>query len=107
MHEHDLKKLFDPLKTAIPDQGFSEEVVQRLPKRKNLLPQIVLIVFILLGLILTIGIQGVTNIHEQIVGLSKSIGQMQAPSSIAIITYLGLFLWTVTTGYALTRAVEG
>jgi len=103
----DFKKIFVAHRVDVPDEGFSERVVRQLPKRSSMLPQIVMAVFIMLGLALTFAFQGVTPLIEQINSLITSISRLQAPSPIAVITYLGVLGLTGIIGYSVAQASEG
>jgi len=60
MNDTDLRKIVIAHKFDIPDEGFSERIVRQLPERKSMLPQLVMAVFIMIGLALTFTILGVT-----------------------------------------------
>jgi hypothetical protein len=106
MKDQDLKKIFATKKVDIPDEGFSERVVRQLPERKNLLPQIVMIMVILFGFGFVFAIQDVRFLLEQIVSLITSITQFQTPSPGAVITYLSLLIVTGTIGYSVVQVVD-
>ena len=105
MDDKDIKKIFTAHKVNIPDEGFSKRVVEQLPKRKNvLLPQLVMIGFIIAGLTILFVIQDFTPLLKQINSLLTSINHSQIPSFISIITYLGMLaLWGVI-GYSVVQA---
>jgi len=104
MKNEELKKLFGTQKTNIPDDGFSERVVRRLPERKSLLPQIIMITFIMIGLMITFAMPGfATSVVEQINSLVISISHSQIPSATSIVTYLGMLALLNTIGYSMAR----
>jgi hypothetical protein len=107
MNDKDFKKLFKAHKVDIPDEGFSERVIGQLPERKSWLPQMVMIVFILLGFILVFAIQDITHLLEQITSLTTSINRLQAPSPGAIMTYISLLVMTGTVGYSIMEMTGG
>ena len=107
MNEQDLKQLFETHKTEVSDQGFSKRLIRQLPERKSLLPQLIMVVFIVIGLALTFAIQGFTPWFEQISSLIASISRLQAPSPSAVIAYLGLLSVTGIIAYALAQADAG
>jgi len=90
MNEQDFKKLFVTHKADIPDNGFSERIVRQLPERTNILPQIVMTVFIAIGLVLTFAIQGITPLLTQIGNLVTSISHLELPSLISVIAYFSV-----------------
>ena len=100
MNDLDLKKIFITHKVDIPDDGFSECVIRKLPERQSMLPQAVMVVFVMIGLSLTFAIQGVSPLLEQINSLITSISQLQAPSPSAVITYLGVLGMIGIIGYS-------
>jgi len=106
MNDNDFKKIFTAQKVEIPDDGFSTRVIKQLPERKNRLPQMAMIFFMLIGFVLIFVIQGVTPLFEQIVNLTTAINELQAPSSGAIITYLSLLAATGVIGYSVVQVVE-
>jgi len=107
MNDHDFKKIFAAHRANVPDEGFSGRVIRQLPKRKTVLPQVVMAVFIMIGLALTFAIQGVAPLFEQINSLITSISQLQAPSPIAVITYLGALGLIGIIGYSVAQADAG
>ena len=107
MEDKDFKKLFTAHKLDIPDKGFSERVIRRLPERKSILPQIVMVVFIMIGLALTLVIQGITHLIEQINSLFISISRLQAPSPSSVIIYLVTLTIIGIIGYSITQADAG
>jgi len=104
MNDQDFKKIFSAQRVDIPDDGFSERVIRQLPERKSLLPQTVMVVFVMIGLALTFAIQGVTPMLEQINSLITSISHLQIPSPGSIITYIGALALTGIIGYSVAQA---
>ena len=100
MNDQDFKKIFITHKADVPDNGFSERVIRKLPERQSMLPQAVMVVFVMIGLGITFAIQGVTPMLEQVNSLILSISQLQAPSPSAVITYLGVLALTGIIGYS-------
>ena len=107
MNEQDFKKIFTSHKTDICDDGFTERVLWRLPERKSILPQIIMVVFIMIGLALTIAIHGLTFILEQINSLITSMSLLQAPSPIAVLTYLSMLGLIGIIGYSVVQVEAG
>jgi len=104
MKEKDLKNLFTTHKAEVPDDGFSERVIRRLPERQSILPQIIMPVFILIGLILTFMVPGFSAlVFEQIHSLITSIQHSQIPSAGSIAVYLCLLALLSTIGYSVAR----
>ena len=107
MNDTDYKKIFAVHKVDVPDEGFSKRVMDQLPERSSILPQIVMVAFIVIGLALTFLTQGVAPLLEQINSLISSIGNLQAPSPIAVITYLTVLGLTGIIGYSVAHADTG
>jgi len=104
MDKTDLKKIFSDHKVDIPDDGFSERVIGRLPERMTMLPQIVMTTFVVVGLTLTFAIQGFVPVIEQIESLITSVSQLQIPPPSAIITYISLLALTGMIGFSVAQA---
>jgi divalent metal cation (Fe/Co/Zn/Cd) transporter len=104
MNDNDFKKLFTTHKADIPDDGFSERVIRRLPERRSVLPQMVMIIFIMIGLILTFAMPGfATSVIEQISSLATSISHSQVPSASSIAVYLGMLALLGTIGFSVAQ----
>ena len=104
MNHTDLRKIVAAHKVDIPDEGFSERIIRQLPERKSILPQLVMAVFVMIGLALTFAIQGDTLLLEQINSLIMSISHLQAPSPSSVISYLGVLTWVGIIGYSMEQA---
>ena len=107
MNDKDIKKLFSDNKLDIPDEGFSEQVFRKLPERSSMLPQLVMVVFIMAGLALTMMIHGFAPLFEQIASLINSISNLQAPSYIAVLTYLCTLGLIGMIGFAVAKTDAG
>ena len=107
MNEQDFKKLFVTHRVDIPDEGFSERVIRHLPERKSMLPQMVMVVFIMAGLALTFAIQGVAPVLEQINSLITSVSHLQIPSPAAIVTYISALALTGIIGFSAAQVDAG
>jgi hypothetical protein len=106
MNDKDFKKLFLDHKVDIPDDGFSERIRRQLPERKNRLPQLVMILFMMIGFVFLFLVQGITPLFDQIINLTESISQQQAPSAGAVITYCSLLAAIGIVGYSALKVVE-
>ena len=104
MNDKDFKEIFADHKADIPDNGFSKRVSNQLPERKNILPQIVMAVFIMIGLVLVFVLQGFTPVLDQINNLAISISLAQIPSPASITAYLGVLTLLGIIGYSITQA---
>jgi len=102
MDEKEIREVFASKKINFPDDGFTEQLTKRLPERNGALPQIIMIVFITAGFALTLTIQGVTTLIEQLASLVLSISQLSIPSPSAILAYTIVLVLTGMTGFALT-----
>jgi ABC-type uncharacterized transport system permease subunit len=104
MNDQDLKKIFTTHKADIPDNGFSKRVNNQLPERKNILPQIIMATFIVLGFALVFVLQGFTPLIEQINSLISSISHRQIPSPDSIATYFVILALLGLIAYSITQA---
>ena len=98
--EKEIYRVFQSHKPEIPDDGFIEQVMRKIPRRNVALPYIILLCCFILGLTLTFAIQGSFPFFEQMMELVDTISRMQYPSLLSVATYLsGLAaLGTVTLG---------
>ena len=105
MNEQDFKKLFIAHKADIPDNSFSKRVTEQLPERKNnILSQMVMVIFIMVGFALVFILHGFTPLIDQINNLIISIGHMQIPTPASIAAYLGVLALLGLIGYSVTQA---
>ena len=104
MDDKDVKKIFTAHKVNIADEGFSRRVVEQLPGHKNiLLPQLVMISFIIAGFIILFAIQSFVPLLKQIDNMLTSVNHLQIPSFVSIIAYLSmLILWGII-GYSVVQ----
>ena len=103
MSDQDFKKIFVAHKVDVSDNGFSKRVIRQLPERKNILPQMVMAVFIMIGLALTFALQGVTPVLDQINNLVISISHQQMPSPASVTAYLGVLALLGIISYSVMR----
>jgi hypothetical protein len=94
MNEQNLKEIFSTHKVDMPNDGFSRRIITHLPERKSILPQVVMISFIVVGMILTFAVQGIDSVLNNINSLVFLISRMQIPSAISVITILGILSLT-------------
>ena len=103
MNDKNFKKIFTEHKIDIPDKDFSERVNRHLPERKNRLPQIIMITFIAVGLILMFSIQGFAPVIDNINSLATSISRTEIPSASSIITYLSVLALIGIIAYSVVQ----
>ena len=106
MNDQDFSEIFTAHKVEFPDEGFSERVIRRLPERKSMLPQMIMTVSVMTGLVLTFAIQGITML-KQINSLVISISKLQIPSASSIIVYIGALVMIGVIGYSVAQADAG
>jgi len=104
MTEKDMYRFFASRKEEIPDDGFSQRVIENLPRRDSALPQIIVLIFLAAGLACTVAIQGVMPFFEQFQALMLSIVRLEIPSVSSIAAYLIGLLSLGSVGYALNQA---
>jgi len=107
MDDKHFKTIVTAHKMDIADEGFSERVIRQLPERRNMLPRIVMMTFILIGIAFIFAVQGITPLLEQIGSLIASISRLQAPSTGAIVTYIGVLSIIGAIGYGVAQADAG
>ncbi|MDR0873322.1 MAG: DUF5056 domain-containing protein [Prevotellaceae bacterium] len=100
INEQDLKNVFAEHRADIADNGFSRRVAQHLPPRRSLLPQIIPAVFTIAGFVLTVALQDMTVIEVRLLGLVNAVAHLQMPSSVEIMTYLGVLATMGFIGFA-------
>ena len=83
-----LFELFKSQKTEFADNGFSQHLMKRLPGRSRLVTQIIIVICLLVGMILTVCLQGDKVIIESICSIAKALNYAQLPSIQAIAGYL-------------------
>lgn len=86
-NDKELHRFFKLNKSDVPDNGFSERVMKDLPKRNNIFSQIIIASCAVLGLILTVAIQGFTTFFTLIDDLMVSISHFQIPSSSSVMAF--------------------
>ena len=104
MNEQDFSKIFKAHKKSFSDNDFSEQVIKRLPKRKSMLPQTVMIAFVLLGMIFVFVLQVYVPVMEQLNSLITSVSQLQMPSASAIFTYFVVLGLIGLIGFSVAQA---
>lgn len=92
LDDKQLYDLFKSNKTEFADNGFSERVMKRLPKKSNRLPEAIILVSLALGILLTIWLQGFRAIYEGIHNLILSLSHIQMPSIVLLNEYLIVLL---------------
>ena len=103
MNDKDFKKIFTDHKEDIPDNGFSQRVIRQLPERKNVLPQLIMVLFILIGLALVFVLQGFTVLSEQINNLIIAISHQEIPSLTSVVAYLSILTLLGFIGYSVVQ----
>ena len=106
MDDRDFKKIFKAHRVDIFDEGFSERIIGMLPERKSILPQIIMVVSAVIGLVLVFSIYGFDTMQEQIYSLSISVGRIQMPSLLSCITYLSIPVMAGLISYSIAQVSE-
>jgi hypothetical protein len=104
MNDNYFKKVFVAHKIDVPDDGFSERVIRKLPERNSMLPQMVMVTFVVIGLAFIFGTLDFAHFLEQINSLLISVTQLKIPSPSAIITYISALALTVLIGFSVAQA---
>jgi len=107
MNDKSFKKIFIEHKVDVPDDGFSERVIRQLPERNNVLPQIVMVTFVITGLALMFAIYGFAHFLEQIDSLLVSVIQLQVPSPSVIVFYISALALTGLISFSIAQVDAG
>lgn len=87
-NDKELELLFKSNKPEIQDQGFSKEVMNKLPEKIRILPQIIIVCFAIVGIILSIAIQGVSTFVEGLNYIVIASNQIENVSVSSLMPYL-------------------
>ncbi len=104
MNDRELRKIFTDRRTEVPDDGFTERVLRRLPERPSRFPQLVMAVCIAIGLALTFAFTGFAPVVEQFEILAASIARTEMPPLGAMAVYLGVLAMAGMIGCSLAQA---
>ncbi len=101
--DKELIRLFKANKSEIPDNGFSKELMNLLPKRNSVLPLLIITLCTVIGVILTVLIVDFTLLSAQINEMMISISKLQWPLSFSIASCFSWVIIAGTMAFALTR----
>jgi hypothetical protein len=104
MNESEFKKIFADHKFEVPDDGFTDSVVARLPARGTLFPRLVMAACIAVGLSLTLFGVGVAPVWEQLKALADALSRMEMPPAGALAVYFSIVAACVMAAYSLAKA---
>ena len=104
MKDQDFNNIFIKHKIEIPDEGFSERVIKKLPERKSLLPKFIILSSIIIGLVIFFSIIEIAPLIEQINNLFASISKLQIPSLSSVFTSIGLLTMIGIISFSLLYA---
>ncbi|MDR2918715.1 MAG: DUF5056 domain-containing protein [Tannerella sp.] len=99
-NDKELEQLFKLNKRKIQDQGFSREVMNKLPDKIRILPQIIIVCFAVIGIILSIAIQGLSSFLESLNHIVEVSSQAEDISVSMLMPYLIGMLVLGSVGYA-------
>ena len=102
MDDKDLKILFKSHKTDFSGDGFTHGVMEHLPDRSSFLPYIITFVCLLVGIIITVSIQGPSLVAFRIEDLVHAVTSLQMPSMLSVFTYLGGLFFTSMVVFAIS-----
>jgi len=95
---------FEALRRDFHDDGFTAQVVARLPPRGSIMPQIVVAVFSIFGLVATCALVGLDAILGQILAFAEALSRMQFPPVLSVVAFLAVPAIMGTVGWAVFRA---
>lgn len=102
--EKELRQLFKSNKFDIEEDGFSRNVTNRLPEKIRIFPQIIIFCFAMIGVVVTLMIQGVSSFVESLDNLVIAINQMENLSFAVFIPCLIALLTLGSIGYAVYQS---
>lgn len=102
-NDKEFKQLFKSKQQEISDEGFSENVINRLPEKVRIWPQMVVVCFAIVGIMLMIAIQG-EDFFKELNTASMSIEQMnEGLYSYFLLCFVGMLL-SGSVGYAIYKS---
>jgi len=105
--DKELYHFFKSEKNNIPDNGFSQKVMSKLPRRINVLSYLIIVICVVSGSILTVGVAGIDPFIDQINSLALSLSQMQIPSLSSVIAYIIGLMSLGTVSFAIYKVDGG
>jgi len=99
--DKELHQFFKSGKDEIPDEDFSRNVMNKLPRRSRILPFLIVIICTVLGLVLTVSIIGTDLFVEQIFSFALSLSRLEIPSASSITAYIVGLLLLGTVSFAI------
>lgn len=101
MNDRYMKDIFRSQKKEIPDEGFSRRIATHLPRRNNIMPQVIVAIFSLVGACAVVMITGTGPIIE----LVNSISPAKISLDGAVIaTYCSIIAAITTIGLSINKA---
>jgi hypothetical protein len=100
-NDKDLERLFKECRNEIPDNGFTENLKDRLPQRPSFLPQIVMCICILVGMAFVFMIHSFETIVDNTYKFVLAVSQLQCPPIDLTLTCLGVLFCVCTIAYAM------
>ncbi|MDR0756333.1 MAG: DUF5056 domain-containing protein [Tannerella sp.] len=104
INDSDLKRIFEMCRHEIADDGFSRRLRDALPPRPSYMPQIVMCICAMAGIMLVFTILGFESIADNILGIVESLSRQEWPSAAAVSMWLGIVCCTGIVGYAVAAA---
>ena len=101
-----LYDLFKANKAEFANNGFSKRVMRRLPKRNSLLPQIIITLCLISGMVLTFWLQGDSSLYKGIQEMIVSLSYAQVPSFTAINDYIIVLLLIGSISFGLLYSYD-
>ncbi len=105
-NDKELEQLFKSNKSEIRDRGFSKDVMNNLPEKVRILPQIIIVCFAIAGIGITIAIQGYSSFVEGLNSMITAGNQAEVLSVSALMPYLTVMLVLGSVGYAVYQSDE-
>jgi hypothetical protein len=103
-NDKELRRFFETGKTEIPDNGFSKKVIKRLPEKVNVLPQLIIMCFTLMGFGAVVAIQGFSLFLENIESMIMAMNSTETFPFLTLMTYFVNMLIMASVSYTLYQS---
>jgi hypothetical protein len=98
--------LFSVCRFDMPDAGFSDAVKRRLPPRRSLVPQMIMVTFMLAGALLCVYAVGLHTIADNLHTFTLSVSRVEIPPMPSVATYLVLLAFLLFSNVSMVRVSE-
>jgi len=100
------ENVFGALRHDFHDDGFTAEVMARLPQRGSIMPQIIVAVFAMLGVVATLALVGIDAILGRVLDFVAALSRLQLPSALSVVAFFFKKKTMGCIGWAVFQAEE-